>query len=54
MAVHAEDKENRREDVDSWSVSGKQIMTTHVVTESWEAFCRDKKELVNYIHQHYY
>ena len=34
------------EDVGRWSVSDKRIMTTHVVAQSWHAFCQQKSELI--------
>ena len=34
MNAYIGDKENRGEDVDSWSVSDKRIMATHVIAEA--------------------
>ena len=36
MDAYVKDKENWGEDVDSWPVSDKRIMTTHVVAEACE------------------
>ena len=36
MDAYIEDKENREEDVDSWSVFVKRITTTHVVAVAWK------------------
>lgn len=33
-------------EVESWSVSDKRVMTTHVVARAWEAFCKEKRELI--------
>jgi DDE superfamily endonuclease len=31
---------------DKWTVSQKRVMVTHVVTEAWDQFCREKKSLI--------
>ena len=54
MDAYVEDQVDRRENSYSRSVSDNRITTIHVVAEAWEEFCRDKKKLVKYVHQHYY
>jgi len=31
---------------DGWTLSDKRIMTTHVVGDAWDQFCKDKKDMV--------
>jgi len=32
--------------IDGWTLGDKRIMTTHVVGDSWDQFCKDKKDMV--------